>query len=57
MEFLEATFIVVVDEYKLLSLFLVNTQLIAKRNQTHIRKEADKEIVVLKLNRMVDTQK
>ena len=56
MEFLEATYIIIVDEYKLLNLLLVNTRLEAKRNQTHIRKEANKESVFLERDRMVETE-
>ena len=57
MEFLKVTNIIIVDEYKLLNLFLVNTQLKAKRNQTHIRKEANKEKIILERARMGATQK
>jgi hypothetical protein len=55
MEFLSVGVIIVIDEYKLPNLFLVNTRLKSKDKSTHIRKEADKEIVSLERDRMVAT--
>ena len=56
MESLILGLIKMVDEHKLLDLFLVSTRLKVKMNQTHIRKEANKEIIVFEPNRVSGTQ-